>query len=236
MTRHAIVTGASRGIGRAIAIGLANRGYSLALNDIAAQEAVLLETVAEVKKLGGHCIPVLADVSNIADCQRAVTEAVQGLGHIDVLVNNAGILKLATIDELTPEIWDQTFAVNVRGVFQMTQAVVAHMKERKYGRIVNIASLAARTGGPGQSHYAASKEFGGHGITVNAVCPGIILTEMGRNNLRDPERVTYFEKITDLHRLGEPEDVVGPVAFFASDDSAFVTGQALNVDGGIFYS
>lgn len=248
MTRHAIVTGASRGIGRAIAIGLASRGYDLALNDIAAQEGVLIDAVAEVKKRGGRCIPVLADVSKIDDCKRAVAEAVDGLGHVDVLVNNAGILKLAMIEETTPEHWDQTFAVNVRGVFQMTQAIVAHMKERKYGRIVNIASLAARTGGPGQSHYAASKsavvgftrvssmEFGGFGITVNAVCPGIILTEMGRNNLRDPERVAYFEKVTDLHRLGEPEDVVGPVAFFASDDSAFVIGQALNVDGGIFYS
>lgn len=248
MTRHAIVTGASRGIGRAIAIGLANRGYSLALNDIAAQESVLQETVAEVKKLGATCIPVVADVSKIDDCRRAVSEAVKALGHIDVLVNNAGILRLATIDETTPELWDQTFAVNVRGVFQMTQAMVAHMKERRYGRIVNIASLAARTGAPGQSHYAASKsavvgftrvssmEYGGFGITVNAICPGIILTEMGRNNLRDPERIAHFEKVTDLHRLGEPKDVVGPVAFFASDDSAFVTGQALNVDGGIFYS
>ena len=248
MTRHAIVTGASRGIGRAIAVGLAQRGHNLALTDIAAQESALQETVADVKKLGSQCIAILADVSKIEDCQRTVKEAVAGLGHVDALVNNAGILRLATIDETTPEHWDQTFAVNVRGVFQMTQAMVVHMKERRYGRIVNIASLAARTGGPGQSHYAASKsavvgftrvssmEFGGHGITVNAVCPGIILTEMGRNNLRDPERVAYFEKVTDLHRLGEPEDVVGPVAFFASDDSAFVTGQALNVDGGIFYS
>lgn len=248
MTRHAIVTGASRGIGRAIALGLAQRGYDLALTDIAAQESALHETVADVQKLGSQCIAILADVSKIEDCQRTVKEAVAGLGHVDALVNNAGILRLATIDETTPEHWDQTFAVNVRGVFQMTQAIVVHMKERRYGRIVNIASLAARTGGPGQSHYAASKsavvgftrvssmEFGGHGITVNAVCPGIILTEMGRNNLRDPERVAYFEKVTDLHRLGEPEDVVGPVAFFASDDSAFVTGQALNVDGGIFYS
>ncbi|MFT3801910.1 MAG: 3-oxoacyl-ACP reductase family protein [Burkholderiaceae bacterium] len=248
MTRHAIVTGASRGIGRAIALGLANRGYNLALTDIAAQQGALLETVAEVEKLGRQCLPVLADVSQIDDCRRTVSEAVAGLGHIDVLVNNAGILRLANIDETTPEHWDQTFAVNVRGVFLMTQAVVVHMKERRYGRIVNIASLAARTGGPGQSHYAASKsavvgftrvssmEFGGDGITVNAVCPGIILTEMGRNNLQSPERVAYFEKITDLHRLGQPEDVVGPVAFFASDDSAFVTGQALNVDGGIFYS
>lgn len=139
MARHAIVTGASRGIGRAIAIGLARRGYDLALTDIAAQEKVLLETVAEVRKLGGRCIPVLGDVSDIGDCRRAVAEAIQGLGHIDVLVNNAGILRLATIDELTTDTWDQTFAVNTRGVFQMTQAVVAHMKERKYGRIVNIA-------------------------------------------------------------------------------------------------
>lgn len=248
MARHAIVTGASRGIGRAIAIGLAQRGYDLALNDIAAQEKVLLETAAEIKQLGVRCIPVLADVSKIEDCRRAADEAIRGLGHVDVLVNNAGILRLATIDELTVETWDQTFAVNTRGVFQMTQAIVPHMKERRYGRIVNIASLAARTGGPGQAHYAASKsavvgftrvssmEFGGFGITVNAVCPGIIVTEMGMNNLRDPERVAYFEKVTDLHRLGQPEDVVGPVAFFASDDSAFVTGQALNVDGGIFYS
>ena len=248
MTRTAIVTGASRGIGRAIAIGLANRGYDLALNDIDRQKDDLRDAAEEVRSLGRHCVTVLADISDSDDCKRAVAEAISGLGHIDVLVNNAGILKLATIEEMTPDLWDQTFAVNTRGVFQMTQAVAPHMKERKYGRIVNLASLAARTGGPGQSHYAASKsavvgftrvssmEFGGFGITVNAVCPGIIMTEMGRNNLREPERVAYFEKITDLHRLGQPEDVVGPVAFFASDDSAFVTGQALNVDGGIFYS
>lgn len=248
MTRHAIVTGASRGIGRAIAVGLATRGYDLALNDIEGQDALLQEAADEVRALGRRCVTVLADVSRSEDCRRAAAEAVQGLGHVDVLVNNAGILKLATIEELTPELWDQVFAVNTRGVFQMTQALLPHLKERRYGRIVNIASLAARTGSPGQSHYAASKsavvgftrvcsmEFGGFGITVNAVCPGIILTEMGRNNLRDPERIAHFERVTDLHRLGQPEDVVGPVAFFASDDSAFVTGQALNVDGGIFYS
>lgn len=124
MTRHAIVTGASRGIGRAIALGLAQRGYDLALTDIAAQESVLRETVEEVKQLGRKCIPILADVSKIEDCQRSVTEAVAGLGHVDVLVNNAGILRLAMIDETTPEHWDQTFAVNVRGVFQIGRAHV----------------------------------------------------------------------------------------------------------------
>ena len=248
MTRHAIVTGASRGIGRAIALGLAERGYDLALTDIGPQQATLAAVAGEIAERGRRCVTIMADVSNPEDCRRSADEAVRGLGHVDALVNNAGILKLASIEELTPEIWDTTFAVNARGVFQMTQALIPHMRERRYGRIVNIASLAARTGGPGQSHYAASKsavvgftrvssmELGQHGVTVNAVCPGIIQTEMGMNNLRDPERVAYFEKVTDLHRLGNPEDVVGPVAFFASDDSAFVTGQALNVDGGIFYS
>ncbi|MBN8942443.1 MAG: 3-oxoacyl-ACP reductase FabG [Rhizobiales bacterium] len=248
MTRHAIITGASRGIGRAIALGLAGRDYDLALNDIAAQDAALKQTAEEVRGLGRRCVTILGDVSKLDDCRGVAAEAVSGLGHVDVLVNNAGILRIAMIEDLTPEIWDQTMAVNGRGVFQMTQALLPHLKERRYGRIVNIASLAARTGGPGQSHYAASKsavvgftrvssmEFGQYGITVNAVCPGIIVTEMGMNNLRDPERVAHFEKVTDLHRLGQPEDVVGPVAFFASDDSAFVTGQALNVDGGIFYS
>lgn len=248
MTRHAIVTGASRGIGRAIALGLAERGYDLALTDIGPQQAALAAVAGEIAERGRRCVTIMADVSNPEDCRRSADEAVRGLGHVDALVNNAGILKLASIEELTPEVWDTTFAVNARGVFQMTQALIPHMRERRYGRIVNIASLAARTGGPGQSHYAASKsavvgftrvssmELGQHGITVNAVCPGIIQTEMGMNNLRDPERVAYFEKVTDLHRLGNPEDVVGPVAFFASDDAAFVTGQALNVDGGIFYS
>ena len=248
MTRHAIVTGASRGIGRAIALGLAERGYDLALTDIGPQQAALAAVASEIAARGRRCVTITADVSDPEDCRRSAAEAVRGLGHVDALVNNAGILKLASIEELTPELWDTTFAVNTRGVFQMTQALIPHMRERRYGRIVNIASLAARTGGPGQSHYAASKsavvgftrvssmELGQHGITVNAVCPGIIQTEMGMNNLRDPERVAYFEKVTDLHRLGNPEDVIGPVAFFASDDSAFVTGQALNVDGGIFYS
>ena len=248
MTRHAIVTGASRGIGRAIALGLAERGYDLALTDIGPQQAALAAVASEIAARGRRCVTITADVSDPEDCRRSAAEAVRGLGHVDALVNNAGILKLASIEELTPELWDTTFAVNTRGVFQMTQALIPHMQERRYGRIVNIASLAARTGGPGQSHYAASKsavvgftrvssmELGQHGITVNAVCPGIIQTEMGMNNLRDPERVAYFEKVTDLHRLGNPEDVIGPVAFFASDDSAFVTGQALNVDGGIFYS
>jgi 3-oxoacyl-[acyl-carrier protein] reductase len=248
MTRNAIVTGASRGIGRAIAVGLARRGYDVAANDIADQKVPLRQTAEEISRLGRRCLPIIADVSNPEDTRRFAEEAIKSLGHIDALVNNAGILKVCMIDEITPALWDQIFAVNARGVLLMTQALLGHMKVRKYGRIVNIASIAARTGGPGQAHYAASKsavagftrvcamEFGSFGITVNAVCPGIIMTEMGRNNLRDPAEIAFWEKVTALHRLGQPEDVVGPVAFFASDEAAFVTGQCLNVDGGIVYS
>lgn len=248
MTRCAIITGASRGIGRAIALGLAQRGYDLAITDIDRQQEQLDSVAKEIRAQGRRCFTLSGDVSLLEDCQRAAAQAYEALGRIDVLVNNAGILSLATIDELTPNQWDDMFAVNVRGVFQMTQSVVPFMKMRNYGRIVNIASLAARTGGPGQAHYAAAKsavvgftrvssmEYGGHGITVNAVCPGIIKTDMGAFHFRDPERIAYFEKITDVHRTGVPEDIVGPVAFFASDDSAYVTGQALNIDGGIFYS
>ena len=248
MNRCAIVTGASRGIGRAIALGLAQRGYDLALTDIERQAAPLQGVADAIAAFGRRCFTVAADVSVADDCRRSAAQAHESLGRIDVLVNNAGILTLAPIAELTPQLWDEMFAVNTRGVFQMTQAVVPYMQQRRYGRIVNIASLAARTGGPGQAHYAAAKsavvgftrvtsmEYGGFGITANAVCPGIIHTDMGAFHFRDPERVAYFEKITDLHRTGLPEDVVGPVAFFASDDSAYVTGQALNVDGGIFYS
>ncbi|MCP5266030.1 MAG: SDR family oxidoreductase [Burkholderiaceae bacterium] len=248
MSRTAIVTGASRGIGRAIALGLAQRGYDLAITDIERQHETLQGVAQEIRSLGRGCFTLIGDVSVLEDCRHCAAQANESLGQIDVLVNNAGILQIATIDEMTPKIWDDNFAVNCRGVFQMTQSVVPFMKARRYGRIVNLASLAARTGGPGQSHYAAAKsavvgftrvtsmEYGGFGITVNAVCPGIIDTDMGAFHFRDPERIAYFEKITDVHRTGVPEDIVGPVAFFASDDSAYVTGQALNVDGGIFYS
>ena len=248
MTRNVIITGASRGIGYAIAIGLARRGYDIALNDISAQASALDAVAAEIRDLGRRCAPITADVSDLADAQLLAREAESRLGQIHALVNNAGILKLGMIEDLAPEIWDQTFAVNARGVFLVTQAVMPLMRAHRYGRIVNIASLAARTGAPGQSHYAASKsavagftrvsamEFGPFGITVNSICPGIIMTEMGKNNLRDPDEIAFWKRATCLRRLGDPEDVVGPVAFFASDDSAFITGQALNVDGGIgFY-
>ncbi|WP_062013840.1 SDR family NAD(P)-dependent oxidoreductase [Aureimonas sp. AU4] len=243
----ALVTGASRGIGRALAVGLARAGYDLALCDLASQPEALAETARQVQAEGRSARTYDVDVSSKADTQRLVERVLADAGRIDVLVNNAGILKLSSLEDLDEATWDAHQDVNTRGVLFMCQAVLPHMRGRKAGRIVNIASLAGRQGVPGQGHYAVSKagvitltrvlaqEVGSDGITVNAVCPGIILTEMGRNNLGSEEAVKHWENATALHRLGDPEDVVGPVVFFASPQSAFVTGQALNVCGGLYF-
>ena len=168
-------------------------------------------------------------------------------GALDVLVNNAGVLTVSKVDDLTEAAWDRVFEVNAKGVFLVTQAVIPHMKERREGRIIHIASIGGKRGGPGQAHYCSSKgavieftrvlamELGPFGITVNAVCPGIILTEMGRNNLGSQAEIDKWTDATCLKRLGEPEDVVGSVAFFAGEDSSYITGQSLNVCGGIIF-
>lgn len=243
----ALVTGASRGIGRALAVGLAKAGYDLAICDLASQREPMAETARLVDEAGRRAYVYDVDVVSKADTERLVADVLRDTGRIDVLVNNAGILKLSSLEALDESTWDAHQDVNTRGVLFMCQAVLPHMRAQKRGRIVNIASLAGRQGVPGQGHYAVSKagvitltrvlaqEVGADGITVNAICPGIILTEMGKNNLGSEEAVKHWENATALHRLGDPEDVVGPVVFFASDLSAFVTGQALNVCGGLYF-
>ncbi|MEM7441760.1 MAG: 3-oxoacyl-ACP reductase FabG [Pseudomonadota bacterium] len=245
--RIAMVTGAARGIGRALSVGMAEAGFDLIVCDIPSQKEPLQETVDLVKKTGVKVVSVVGDVSNKDDVQRMASDAESKAGRIDILVNNAGILAPSTLQELSEDVWDAHMAVNAKGTLLMMQAVLPGMQERKWGRIINIASLAGRQGIPTQGHYAASKsavitltrvlaqEVGDHGITVNAICPGIILTEMGRKNLGTEDDVRYWEKATSLKRLGRPEDVVGPAVFFASDQSAFVTGQSLNVCGGLYF-
>lgn len=247
-TRTALVTGASRGIGRAIAIGLAARGYDVAINDIERQKDALDEVAKEIGGLGRRAVTVFADVSNKAEVEAMARTVSEAFGHLDAVVNNAGILIAGEVDGLKEEFWDSVMDVNAKGTFLVTQAVLPMMKARKYGRVVNIASIGGKHGAPEQAHYSASKaavmgftrvlaqEVGIDGITANCVCPGIILTDMGRVNLDDPQvRKTWQDK-TAMRRIGDPEDVVGAVAFFASDDAAFVTGQTLNVDGGIVLS
>jgi 3-oxoacyl-[acyl-carrier protein] reductase len=246
--RTALVTGASRGIGAAIAIGLAKRGYDVAINDIARQKDVLSGVAAEIEALGRRAITVYADVSNKAEVEQMAKGVADAFGHLDAVVNNAGILIAGEVDGLKEEYWDSVMDVNAKGTFLVIQSVLPMMKARKYGRIVNIASIGGKHGAPSQAHYSASKaavmgftrvlaqEVGVDGITANCVCPGIILTDMGRVNLDDPAVRASWEEKTAMRRIGDPEDVVGAVAFFASDDAAFVTGQSLNVDGGIVLS
>ncbi|WP_425073572.1 SDR family NAD(P)-dependent oxidoreductase [Sagittula sp. S175] len=246
--RTALVTGASRGIGAAIALGLARRGYDVALNDIARQEEALNDVADEIRALGRRAETFHADVSVKAEVDSMVAQALSAFGRIDAVVNNAGILIAGEVDGLPEAHWDAVMDVNAKGAFMVIQALLPSMKARGYGRIVNIASIGGKHGAPAQAHYSASKaavmgfsrvlaqEVGSLGITVNCVCPGIILTDMGRVNLDDPHVRAAWSAKTALARIGDPEDVVGPVAFFASDDSAFVTGQTLNVDGGIVFS
>lgn len=247
-TKIALVTGASRGIGRAIAVGMAKRGFDVAINDIERQKDALQDVAREIEASGRRVLTVYADVSNKTDVETMVQKTVENFGRIDAVVNNAGILIASDVEHLKEEHWDSVLDVNAKGTFLVVQAVLPFMKKQNYGRIVNIASIGGKHGAPEQAHYSASKaavmgftrvlaqEVGTFGITANCICPGIILTDMGRVNLDDiAVRETWQEK-TAMRRIGDPEDVVGPVAFLASDDAAFVTGQSLNVDGGIVLS
>ncbi len=243
-----LVTGASRGIGGAIALGLAERGHDLALNDIPRQHDDLNKVAEQIAAMGRKVEIVLADVSSKAEVDEMASRILTAFGRIDAVVNNAGILIAGEVDGLPEEHWDRVMDINAKGSFLVIQAVLPAMKRQKYGRIVKIASIGGKHGAPEQAHYSASKaavmgfsrvlaqEVGPLGITVNCVCPGIILTDMGRVNLDDPEIRGAWQAKTAMARIGTPEYVVGPVAFFASDDSAFVTGQTLNVDGGIVFS
>jgi len=244
----ALVTGASRGIGRAIAVGMAKRGFDVAINDIERQKDALEEVAAEIEAAGRRVLSVYADVSRKADVEAMVLKTIDTFGRIDAVVNNAGILIASDVEHLKEEHWDSVLDVNAKGTFLVVQAILPHMKKQKYGRIVNIASIGGKHGAPEQAHYSASKaavmgftrvlaqEVGTFGITANCVCPGIILTDMGRVNLEDVAIREAWQQKTAMRRIGDPEDVVGPVAFLASDDAAFVTGQSLNVDGGIVLS
>jgi 3-oxoacyl-[acyl-carrier protein] reductase len=247
MGKVVLITGAAKGIGRAVALGMAERGFDIAVNDLPSEEAALKSLAREIEAQGQRALVVPADISAMKQVKEMVQKVLAEWGVIDVLVNNAGILTVHLVEDLPEEIWDRVFDINAKGTFLVTQAVIPHMKTRRSGRIIHMASIGGKQGAPGQAHYCASKaaiieftrvlamELGPYGITVNAVCPGIILTEMGRNNLGTQENIDRWTNATALRRLGEPEDVIGTVAFFASEDSAYITGQSLNVCGGIIF-
>ena len=240
--KTAMITGGAQGIGAALAKGLAANGADIVIADLPSQKSPF-ETVREaVQAEGRACRFVEMDVTQKASVETGISAA----GQIDILVNNAGILAAQPLEDLSEDSWNAHFDVNAKGVLLVTNAVLKQMRSRKAGRIINIASLAARQGIPTEGHYAATKaavvtltrvyaqEVGDAGITVNAICPGIIMTEMAKNKLVGADR-EHWTQATSLKRLGDPADVAGAAVFFASDLSDYVTGQALNVCGGLYF-
>mgnify|MGYP000869842734 FL=1 len=242
MSKVAFITGATRGIGRAIALELANEGYNIALNYRTENEA--LETLKEeISKLGVECYPVQGDVSKVEDSERMTKEIIEHFEQIDVLVNNAGITKDNLILRMKEEEFTDVINVNLVGTFNITKNVIKYMTKKRYGKIINLSSVVGVSGNAGQSNYSASKagiigftksiakELGSRNITANAVAPGFIQTDM-TNVLKD-EIKEAIEGTIPLKRLGTAEDVAKVVKFLASDESSYITGQVINVDGGM---
>lgn len=238
----ALVTGASRGIGQATAIDLAKAGADIVVNFIG-NEAVAQETVEAIEALGRKAIKIKADVGNADEVQAMVDEAVVAFGHIDILVNNAGITRDGLLIRMKDSDWDDVLNINLKGVYLVTKAVAKLMVKQRAGRIINMTSVSGVTGNVGQANYAAAKagvigftktcakELAARGITVNAVAPGFIETAM-TDVL--PEKIKEGIAATvPFGRMGQPEEIASVVTFLASDFASYITGQVLNVDGGM---
>ena len=240
--KTAIVTGSGRGLGKSIALKLAELGANIVLNDIVTSDAIDA-TAEEFKKAGYKIAVTKGDVRNADDVKAMISVAVEQFGSVDILVNNAGITRDKPMAMMSEEDWDTVMDINLKGAFLCTKAAAKQMIKQRYGRIVNIASVAGRYGNKGQANYSASKagligltkttakEFAARGVTCNAVAPGIIQSKM-TDVLPDDVKNKYLENIP-LGRFGTPEDVAGVVAFLASDDSSYVTGQVIDIDGGL---
>jgi L-rhamnose 1-dehydrogenase len=239
----AIVTGAARGIGQAIALRFALEGARVAVVDV--REAEGQETVRLIETTGSQAMFVLTDVSRSDQVQAMVRAVLERWDTIDILVNDAGICPFENFLEMPESLWDQVLDVNLKGYFLVSQAVARVMVEQGIrGRIIAVSSISAEFGGSSQAHYCASKaginllvksmaiSLGPHGITVNAVLPGTVETDINREALAEPTVRDYWSQRAPLGRLGQPEDIAGPVLFFATDDSAWCTGALLVVDGG----
>ena len=241
MKKTVLITGASRGIGRAAAEAFAKAGYDVAVNYNKSAEAA--ETLCrELEKYSVKALPFQADVADKKTVEKMSAEIEIAMGAVSVLVNNAGIAEQALFTDITEEMWDRMFAVNVKGAYNCTQAVLPKMIHEKYGRIINISSMWGISGASCEVHYSAAKasligftkalakEVGLSGITVNCVAPGVIDTDM--NGHLSPEIISELKEETPLNRIGAPRDVAETVLFLASEKASFITGQTISVDGG----
>jgi len=238
----ALVTGAAQGIGRAIALKLAANGADVVIVDMNLDKAQ--ETAREAERLGRRALALRANIANLQEAEAMADEAVAKLGAVHVMVNNAGITRDALILRMKEEDWDAVINVNLKGVFNCTKAVVKHMSKQRYGRIVNIASIVGEMGNAGQANYSASKagviaftktvarEFATRNITCNAVAPGFIDTAMTQA-LSEKVKEELAKQIP-MGRLGTPEDVAEGVLFLVSETTGYITGQVLNINGGMY--
>ena len=238
----ALVTGASRGIGRAVALKLASGGAKVAIN-YAGSQGKAEEVKAEIEKMGGEAILVQANVADSAAVEEMVAKVLEAFGTIDILVNNAGITRDGLLARMKDEDFEAVVDTNLKGVFYCTKAVAKLMMKKRSGRIVNMASVVGLTGNAGQTNYAASKagvigfsksaakELASRGITVNMVAPGFIATDM-TDAMNEKAREAVLGTIP-MKRMGQPEDVASAVLFLVSENASYITGQIVNVDGGM---
>jgi 3-oxoacyl-[acyl-carrier protein] reductase len=239
----AIVTGSARGIGKAIALKLAEAGADIVVNDIPAAAEALESTAAEIRGLGRKALAVTADVSSTPDVTRLIDSAATSMGRIDILVNNAGITRDQLIMRMTDEDWDTVLNIDLKSAFLCSRAVIRQMMKQRLGRIISISSVVGIVGNASQVNYASAKagiigltksiakEVGSRGITANAIAPGFIETRM-TEQLDEKHRQALQQRIP-LGSIGTPRDVAEAVAFLASEEAKYITGQVLGVDGGM---
>ncbi|HEV8720639.1 MAG TPA: SDR family NAD(P)-dependent oxidoreductase [Candidatus Binatia bacterium] len=239
--RMAIVTGAGQGIGRAIALGLAREGARVAIADVNEERANTVKN--EIEASGGRALAIRTDVSYEDSVQTMIEKSLKEFLRVDILVNNAGIFPTSPVEEMSEEDWDRVIGTNLVGAFLCARAVVPKFLEQGTGRIISITSGRAFQGAKNGAHYAASKagiigfskslalELAPHRITVNVICPGITDTAQPRGHQTEEQIYAQGQRIP-LGRIGQPEDLVGPAVFLASDAAAFITGQTLLVNGG----
>ncbi|MDD5338590.1 MAG: 3-oxoacyl-[acyl-carrier-protein] reductase [Dehalococcoidales bacterium] len=239
----AIVTGSARGIGKAIALKLAEVGADVVVNDIPAASETLEGTAKEIKALGRKSLALTADVSSSEDVNKFIEAAATQMGRIDILVNNAGVTRDQLIIRMTDEEWDTVLNVDLKSAFLCSRAVIRYMMKQRWGRIISIASVVGLGGNAGQANYASAKagiigltksiakEVGSRNITANAVAPGFIETKM-TEALDEKQRGILVQRIP-LQSIGTPRDVAEAVAFLASEEARYITGQVLGVDGGM---